>query len=185
MIPLLEHNDPNRLLMGANMLGQWLVPPDPEPALVQTGFEPNAPNFWCGRNLLTAYVSRGADTYEDALTISQSAARRLNYPHELEPGDKLSNRHGAKGVVARILPDDQMPHLPDGTPVELLYSFLGVPLRMNFGQIREALLGRIAHQQGEPIICPPYSAPDEAEIKARLQQNQPAARWHGNPFDGR
>ncbi len=67
MIPLLEHSDPNRLLMGANMLGQWLVPPDPEPALVQTGFEPNVPNFWCGRNLLTAYVSNGDDTYEDAL----------------------------------------------------------------------------------------------------------------------
>ncbi len=70
-----------------------------------------------------------------------------------------------------------MPHLPDGTPVELLYSFLGVPLRMNFGQIREALLGRIAHQQGEPIICPPYAAPDEAEIKARLKKT-------GLPPDG-
>jgi hypothetical protein len=170
MIPLLEHDDPNRLLMGANMLGQWLVPPDPEPALVQTGFEPDVPNFWCGRNLLTAYVSGGADTYEDALTLSQSAAERLGYPHQLEPGDKLSNRHGAKGVVARILPDEQMPYLPDGTPVELLYSFLGVPLRMNFGQIREALLGRIARLKDEPIICPPYAAPDSAQIKSRLKQ---------------
>jgi len=170
MIPLLEHDDPNRLLMGANMLGQWLVPPDPEPALVQTGFEPDVPNFWCGRNLLTAYVSNGTDTYGDALTISQSAAARLGYPHELEPGDKLSNRHGAKGVISRILPDEQMPHLPDGTPVELLYSFLGVPLRMNFGQIREALLGRIAHLEGEPILCPPYAAPDSTQIKSRLQR---------------
>ena len=168
MIPLLEHNDPNRLLMGANMLGQWLVPPDPEPALVQTGWEPNTPNFWCGRNLLTAYISRGADTYADALTLSESAAQRLNYPHALEPGDKLSNRHGTKGVVARILPDDQMPHLADGTPIEVLYSFTGVPLRMNFGQIREALLGRIAHHQNKPILSPAYAAPDEAKLKASL-----------------
>jgi hypothetical protein len=137
---------------------------------VQTGIEPNAPNFWCGRNLLTAYISRGADTYEDALTLSESAARRLSFPHKLEPGDKLSNRHGAKGVVTRILPDDEMPHLPDGTPVDLLYSFMGVPLRMNFGQIREALLGRIAHLEGEPILSPPYGGLDEAEIKSRMQQ---------------
>ena len=170
MIPLLEHDDPNRLLMGANMLGQWAVPPDPEPALVQTGNEPNVPNFWCGRNLLTAFVSRGADTYEDALTLSESAAQRLNFPHALEPGDKLSNRHGAKGVVARILPDAEMPHLPDGTPVELLYSFLGVPLRMNFGQIREALLGRIAHLEGEPIISPAYAGMDEMALKSRIKE---------------
>jgi len=169
MIPLLEHDDPNRLLMGANMLGQWLVPPDPEPALVQTGNEPNVPDFWCGRNLLTAFVSHGADTYEDALTLSASAALRLNYPHELEPGDKLSNRHGTKGVVARILPDAEMPCLPDGTPVELLYSFMGVPLRMNFGQIREALLGRIAYREGEPIISPAYAGLDESQIKYRLE----------------
>ena len=169
MIPLLEHDDPNRLLMGANMLGQWVVPPDPEPALVQTGSEPNTPNFWCGRNLLTAFVSRGADTVEDALTLSESAAQRLNFPHQLEPGDKLSNRHGAKGVVARILPDAEMPHLPDDTPVELLYSFMGVPLRMNFGQIREALLGRIAHLEGEPILSPSYAGLDEAAIKSRMQ----------------
>jgi len=173
MIPLLEHDDPNRLLMAANMLGQWVVPPDPDPALVQTGNEPNTPNFWCGRNLLTAFVSRGADTYEDGLTLSESAAQRLNFPHELEPGDKLSNRHGAKGVV----PDAEMPHLSDDTPVELLYSFMGVPLRMNFGQIREALLGRIAHLEGEPIISPAYAGMDETALESRVKKA-------GLPLDG-
>ncbi|MBT3396565.1 MAG: hypothetical protein HN423_05235, partial [Alphaproteobacteria bacterium] len=168
MIPLLEHDDPNRLLMGANMLGQWLVPPDPEPALVQTGREPNAPNFWCGRNLLTAFISWGSDTYADGLVLSESAARRLAYPHELEVGDKFSNRHGTKGCVTRILPDAEMPHLPDGTPVELLYSFSGVPLRMSFGQIREALLGRIAQRTGEPALCPAYEGPAVETIKAQL-----------------
>ncbi|MFQ5616766.1 MAG: hypothetical protein ACE5GO_09970, partial [Anaerolineales bacterium] len=168
MIPLLEHNDPNRLLMGANMMGQWIVPPDPEPALVQTGNEPNAPDFWCGRNLLTAFVSWGADTFEDGIVLSESAAARLNYPHPLEPGDKISNRHGTKGVVTRILPDDEMPHLPDGTPVELVYSFMGVPGRMNFGQVREALWGRIARSEGVPVIAPPFRAPGEDELRQRM-----------------
>src|SRR5262249_11529942 len=65
MIPFLEHDDPARLLMGANMLRQWLPPPDPEPALVQTGNEPDTPEVWCGRNLLTAFVSWDGDTFED------------------------------------------------------------------------------------------------------------------------
>jgi len=168
MIPLLEHDDPNRLLMGANMMGQWLVPPAPAPAQLQTGREPNAPNFCCGRNLLTAFISWGSDTYADGLVLSASAAQRLAYPHELEVGDKLSNRHGAKGCVTRILPDAKMPHLSDGTPVDLLYSFSGVPLRMNFGQIREAILGRIAQRAGEPALCPPYDGPAVKDIKTQL-----------------
>jgi len=114
MIPFLENDDANRVLSGANMMRQWIAPPDPEPALVQTANEPALPGFWCGRNLLTAFVSWG-ETFEDAIVLSESAAAKLNYPRPVEAGDKFSNRHGAKGVVARILPDDEMPHLPDGT----------------------------------------------------------------------
>jgi hypothetical protein len=169
MIPLLEHDDPNRLLMGANMMGQWILPPDPEPALVQTGFEPNAPDFWCGRNLLTAFISWGGDTIEDGIVISESAAERLGYPHAAEPGDKISNRHGTKGIISRVLPDDEMPHLQDGTPIELVYSFIGVPGRLNFGQIREALWGRIARAEGSPIVAPPFNAPSEEELRERMK----------------
>jgi hypothetical protein len=168
MIPLLEHDDPNRLLMGSNMMGQWLVPPDPEPALVQTGLEPQVPDFWCGRNLLTAFISWGGDTMEDGIVISESTAARLKTPHPAEPGDKISNRHGTKGVISRILPDDQMPHLADGTPVELIYSFMGVPGRLNFGQIREALWGRVAQVEGAPVIAPPFNAPGEDELRERM-----------------
>ncbi len=169
MIPLLEHDDPNRLLMGANMMGQWIQPSDPEPALVQTGLEPNAPDFWCGRNLLTAFISWGGDTVEDGIIISESAAGRLSYLHPAEPGDKISNRHGAKGVISRILPDDEMPHLQDGTPVELIYSFMGVPGRLNFGQIQEALWGRIVRAEGEPVVSPPFNAPTEEELRQRMK----------------
>ncbi|HLK57382.1 MAG TPA: hypothetical protein VKU00_12505 [Chthonomonadaceae bacterium] len=169
-VPFREYDEPCRLLMGVNMLRQWITPPDPEPALVQTGCEPDAPGFWCGRNLLTAYVSWGLDSFEDSIVLSESAARRLHYPNPLETGDKLSNRHGAKGVVSRILPDAEMPHLPDGTPVELVYDYMGLPSRFNFGQIREALMGRIARAEGEAAIVLPFQAPDVAELKARLQK---------------
>ena len=190
MIPFLEHNDANRMLMGANMMRQWMAPPDPsapaqstgwlrkwlqagrppkpEPALVQTGNEPDAPNFWGGYNLLTAYILWDGDAFEDAIVISESCAKRLNYPHPVEPGDKLSNRHGSKGVVSRILPDEEMPHLADGQPVELIFSLCSLPSRMNFGQVREAVMGRLAVAEGKPAIVPPFQAPGKAEVRERL-----------------
>lgn len=195
MVPFLEHDDANRLLMGVNMMRQWMAPPDPalpahssgwladhhnrlrqgqgpmpEPALVQTGNEPDAPNFWGGYNLLTAFITWDGDAFEDALVLSASAAKRLNYPFPVEPGDKISNRHGTKGVVSRILPDIDMPQMADGTPVELIYSLCGLPSRMNFGQVREALMGRIARAEGKPAVVPPFYAPDEGELRQRLKQ---------------
>jgi len=168
MIPFLEHSDPNRLLMAAPTMRQVFAPPDPEPALVQTGNEPDAPDFWCGRNLLTAFISWGADTFADSIVVSQSCARRLNYPYPVEPGDKLCNRHGTIGVVSRVLPDDEMPHLADGTPVELVFNFSGLHVRMNFGQLREAIMGRIARIEGTPAIVPPFGAPSADELRTRL-----------------
>lgn len=177
MVPFLEHSDANRLLMGVNMMRQWTVRPDPEPALVQTGNEPNAPDVWCGRNLLTAFVSWGAETYEDGILVSESGARKLGDDVPAQVGDKISNRHGSKGVIGRILPDDQMPRLPDGTPADLVYNFIGIHARLNFGQLREALMGRIARAEGEPAIVPPFSAPTSDELRERLTKS-------GLPEDG-
>jgi hypothetical protein len=168
MIPFLEHDDPIHLLMGANMLRQQIVQSTPEPALVQTGNEPDAPNLWAGRNLLTAFVSWGADTFAEGIVISQSAAQRFDTPYALEPGDKMANRHGTKGVVSRVLPDDEMPHLPDGTPVELVFNVNSTRLRMTHGQVLEAVMGRIARAEGEPIITPPFDAPGRGEVRQRL-----------------
>ncbi|RPJ42881.1 MAG: hypothetical protein EHM21_12245, partial [Chloroflexi bacterium] len=172
-IPFIEHDDANRLLMGVNMMRQAIVPKVPEPALVQTGNAPEGAgaDFWCGRNLLTAFVAWGEGSTEDGLILSESCARRLDYPYPAEPGDKLSNRHGTKGVVGQVLPDDQMPHLADGTPVEIVFSFAGLHARMNFGQIREALMGRIARAEGQPAIVPPFHAPTAEELHARLVAN--------------
>jgi hypothetical protein len=168
MVPFLEHTDSNRLLMGCNMMRQWLVPKEVEPALVRTGNEIDAPDFWCGKNILTAFISWGADTYEDGIVISESAAKRLAAPQTIEVGDKLSNRHGTKGVVSRILPDERMPHLADGTPVELIFSVVGLLSRLNFGQVREAIAGRIAHARGQQMVVPPFVAPKAEDLKKIL-----------------
>ena len=193
-IPLLEHDHGNRLLMGANMMRQWLPQTCPEPAWVKTGNEPDNSEFWCGHNLLTAFIQWDEDAYEDALVISESAARRfdshwlldrepslaLGFDAEkgakfagLEDGDKLSNRHGAKGVVSRIYPDSEMPVLPGGTPVELIMNPMSIVSRMNLGQVREAVLGRLTCEEGKPWIAPPFSGPSDEEIKKRLR----AAGW--------
>ncbi len=185
MIPLLEHNAPERLLMGANMLRQWLVPPTPEAALIQSGNEVDAPDFWCGRNLLTAFLSWDEGTFEDGIVLSESCARRLSWAHPVEPGDKLSNRHGSKGVVSRILPDNEMPHLADGTPVELIFNFISLHRRAYFGQVREAVLSRIAHAQGQPMVIPPFHAPTEQQIRAWLVQNDLPADGMECLTDGR
>src|SRR5437773_9297184 len=70
---------------------------------------------------------------------------------KLSVGDKMAGRHGNKGVIARILPEEDMPYLPDGTPVEIVLNPLGVPSRMNVGQILETHLGWAAHALGKRI----------------------------------
>src|SRR5204863_97415 len=69
---------------------------------------------------------------------------------KLSVGDKMAGRHGNKGVIARILPPEDMPYLPDGTPVEIVLNPLGVPSRMNVGQILETHLGWAAKALGLP-----------------------------------
>src|SRR5574341_551314 len=70
---------------------------------------------------------------------------------KLSVGDKMAGRHGNKGVIARILPEEDMPYLPDGTPVEIVLNPLGVPSRMNVGQILETHLGWAAKKLGERL----------------------------------
>ena len=170
LIPFLEHSEPCRVLMGANMMRQWVTPSDPRPPLVGTGNESDDPDFWSGHNLVTAFVPWGLDSFEDAIALSETCAQRLATPKPVQIGDKLGNRHGAKGVVSRILPDAEMPHLPDGTCVDLVYDCMGLYSRLNLGQVREALMGRIAQREGVPAVVPPFAAPSEAELKARLRQ---------------
>ena len=70
---------------------------------------------------------------------------------KLSVGDKMAGRHGNKGVIARIVPEEDMPYLPDGTPVEMVLNPLGVPSRMNVGQILETHLGWASKELGRSI----------------------------------
>ena len=70
---------------------------------------------------------------------------------KLSVGDKMAGRHGNKGVIARIVPEEDMPYMPDGTPVEIVLNPLGVPSRMNVGQILETHLGWASKELGEQI----------------------------------
>ena len=89
---------------------------------------------------------------------------------KLSVGDKMAGRHGNKGVIARILPEEDMPRLPDGTPVEIVLNPLGVPSRMNVGQILETHLGWAAHQLGLYFASPVFDGAREPEIKQWLDQ---------------
>ena len=88
---------------------------------------------------------------------------------KLSVGDKMAGRHGNKGVIARILPEEDMPYLPDGTPVEIVLNPLGVPSRMNVGQILETHLGWAARVLGVHFATPVFDGATEAEIKQKLK----------------
>ena len=87
---------------------------------------------------------------------------------KLSVGDKMAGRHGNKGVIARILPEEDMPFLPDGTPVEIVLNPLGVPSRMNVGQILETHLGWAAAALGMRFASPVFEGPRETLIKEYL-----------------
>jgi DNA-directed RNA polymerase subunit beta len=89
---------------------------------------------------------------------------------KLSVGDKMAGRHGNKGVIARILPEEDMPHLPDVTPVEIVLNPLGVPSRMNVGQILETHLGWAAHALGLYFSTPVFDGATEGEIKGWLDR---------------
>jgi DNA-directed RNA polymerase subunit beta len=87
---------------------------------------------------------------------------------KIAQGDKMAGRHGNKGVIARILPAEDMPYMPDGTPVELVLNPLGVPSRMNLGQVLETHLGWAAHALGLKVATPVFDGASEETIEAEL-----------------
>ena len=89
---------------------------------------------------------------------------------KLSVGDKMAGRHGNKGVIARVLPEEDMPHLPDGTPVEIVLNPLGVPSRMNVGQILETHLGWAAQALGLYFSTPVFDGAKEPDIKSWLKK---------------
>jgi DNA-directed RNA polymerase subunit beta len=89
---------------------------------------------------------------------------------KLSVGDKVSGRHGNKGIIAKIVPEEDMPRMPDGTPLEIVLNPLGVPSRMNVGQILETHLGWAAQKLGLWIATPVFDGISESEIKKLLNE---------------
>ena len=104
---------------------------------------------------------------------------------KLMAGDKMAGRHGNKGVVARIMPVEDMPHLADGTPVDIVLSPLGAPSRMNLGQILEAHLGWAAHELGYQAVVPVFDSAVEGEIESELESAELPSSGKAVLYDGR
>ncbi len=100
-------------------------------------------------------------------------------------GDKLSGRHGNKGVISTILPEEDMPYTADGTPIDIILSPLGVPSRMNLGQILEMHLGMAANTLGYQAIVPPFLSAKHEEIKEELIKAGLPENGKVKLFDGR
>ncbi|HKX46068.1 MAG TPA: DNA-directed RNA polymerase subunit beta [Planctomycetota bacterium] len=103
----------------------------------------------------------------------------------LSVGDKMAGRHGNKGVVSKILPVEDMPYLEDGTPVDIVLNPLGVPSRMNVGQILETHLGLAAKHLGVRFQTPPFAGADEEEIEAALEEAGLPKSGKFRLYDGR
>jgi len=104
---------------------------------------------------------------------------------KISVGDKMAGRHGNKGVVSRILPQEDMPFMPDGTPLDIVLNPLGVPSRMNIGQVLEVHLGYAAHALGWKVSTPIFDGANEKEIRELLVQAGVAEDGKTILYDGR
>ena len=104
---------------------------------------------------------------------------------KISVGDKMAGRHGNKGVVSRILPQEDMPFMPDGTPLDIVLNPLGVPSRMNIGQVLEVHLGYAAHALGWKVATPIFNGANEKEIRELLKQGGVAEDGKTVLYDGR
>ena len=104
---------------------------------------------------------------------------------KINEGDKMAGRHGNKGVVSRIMPEEDMPYLPDGTPVDIMLNPLGVPSRMNIGQVLELHIGMAARQLGIHIATPVFDGASEEDVWATVQEAGMANDAKTILYDGR
>ena len=96
---------------------------------------------------------------------------------KIQPGDKMAGRHGNKGVVSRVLPQEDMPFLPDGTPLDIVLNPLGVPSRMNIGQVLEVNLGYVAKALGWKVQTPVFDGAHESDLRDCFAEAR--EKWHG------
>lgn len=123
--------------------------------------------------------------------VNQLVRVYIAQKRKISEGDKMAGRHGNKGVIARILPEEDMPFMPDGTPVEVVLNPLGVPSRMNIGQVLEVHLGMAAKQLGLHMATPVFDGANEYDVfdtmeEAGMQRNGKTLLYDGRtgePFE--
>lgn len=104
---------------------------------------------------------------------------------KISEGDKMAGRHGNKGVISRILPEEDMPYLPDGTPVDIMLNPLGVPSRMNIGQVLELHLGMAARALGIHVASPVFDGANEEDVWETIEEAGMARDAKTVLYDGR
>ena len=104
---------------------------------------------------------------------------------KIQVGDKMSGRHGNKGVISLILPEEDMPYLPDGTPVDIMLNPLGVPSRMNIGQVLELHLGMACKKLGVHVATPVFDGAKEEDVVAMMKEAGMAEDGKTVLYDGR
>ncbi len=117
--------------------------------------------------------------------VNQLVRVSIAQKRKIGAGDKMAGRHGNKGVISKVLPIEDMPFLPDGTPVDIILNPLGVPHRMNIGQIMETHLGWAAHELGIKIATPVFDGASEEDIEEMLRRAGLPDTGKVQLFDGR
>lgn len=117
--------------------------------------------------------------------VNQTVRVLLCQKRKISAGDKMAGRHGNKGVVSRVLPVEDMPFLPDGRPVDIILNPIGVPSRMNIGQILETHLGWAAARLGFRVATPVFDGATEEQIKSMLSEAGLPADGKVTLYDGR
>ena len=115
------------------------------------------------------------------VTVNKVVKVFLACKRRLQVGDKAAGRHGNKGVIAKILPAEDMPYLPDGTPVDVVLSPLSVPSRMNVGQLLETMLGWAGRVLDTQMICPVFDSAKESQIIDKVREAKESLRKAGVP----
>ena len=128
----------------------------------------------------------GVESGEDAdQGVVKSVKVYIAKKRKMQVGDKMAGRHGNKGVVAKIVPEEDMPHLPDGTPVEICLNPLGVPSRMNVGQVLETHLGWACKKLGLQMATPVFDGISEKRVREYLDEAGLPSTGKSMLYDGR
>ncbi|MDN4076194.1 MULTISPECIES: DNA-directed RNA polymerase subunit beta [Fictibacillus] len=117
--------------------------------------------------------------------VNQLVRAYIVQKRKIHEGDKMAGRHGNKGVISRIMPEEDMPFLPDGTPIDIMLNPLGVPSRMNIGQVLELHLGMAARQLGLHMATPVFDGAREEDVWETIEEAGMARDGKTVLYDGR